>query len=122
LEYPILVVRHDDRHTPLHVDHQQWILHQPSPNRPVFTGKLHETEVMEEVCFLHVIRKEEHTGKLDKGKGVQEFTDLGACNDLHEDFDASSIEANLASYSDEGSGDEIGSEQDEEDREPMSIA
>lgn len=64
-----------------------------------------------------VIRKEEHTGKLDKGKGVQEFTDSGACNDFHEDFDAYSIEVNQASYSDEGSGDESGSEQDAEDEE-----
>lgn len=69
----------------------------------------------------YVIRKEEHTGKLDKGKGVQEFTDSGACNDLHDDFDAYSIEVNLATYSDEGSDNESGSEQDEEDRDGETI-
>lgn len=62
-----------------------------------------------------VIRNKEHSGKLDKGKRVLEFTDSGSCNDLRDDVNAYGIEVNLASHSDEGSEDGSGSEQDEED-------
>ena len=34
----------------------------------------------------------------EKFKGVQEFTDLGACNDLCDDFDAYGIEVKMASH------------------------
>ncbi|GLJ18748.1 hypothetical protein SUGI_0334640 [Cryptomeria japonica] len=61
-----------------------------------------------------MIWREEHMANSRKGKGIQEYKNPHDCNTIH-NFEAYNTEANLAYYSDEGSDDDRGSDQDEED-------